>query len=184
MCSRKWTFSLLIGHMLDRQSHGNVFVCFSPLVMPFSVTLNQDLIKPRVGPGSDVHSGLRSKSSEKFKYLWWIKDWWFWWIKIRIWTYKSALIGMHYSRHFVISSRKYFSYGFYPFYKEKLSFYCYFIAKSIQFYQGPLGLGPVDPWYNQALRLINKNHSTSYSNLWQINLLIQNKSRYFDELFK
>ena len=39
---------------------------------------------------------------------------------------------------------------FYCLYKEKLAFYCYFNAKSIEFYQGPLGLGPDGPCIIQA----------------------------------
>ena len=35
-------------------------------------------------------------------------------------TYKSVLIAMYYLRVFILSLRKYFSYGFYCFYKEKL----------------------------------------------------------------
>ena len=57
---------------------------------------------------------------------------------------------MYCSKVFITSSKTYFSYGFYNFYIEKLSFSCYFKAKSIKFCQGSLGLCPVGPFVNQA----------------------------------
>ena len=117
---------------INYNCYTQLYICLTKVIMPRS-RLNQAWAK-----GLMSIQDIYSKSSEKFKYLWWIK--------------------IHYVGRFCIIWQFSRSWGkpFFPtvfchFYKEKISFYYYFNPKSIKFCQWPLRLGPAGICDNQAL---------------------------------